>query len=363
MFKIKTLLSFGLLAAVAMPVLTSCNDDWKEEQYENYISFKAPLDGSGAAVGVTTVYVPYTRRDADNNAVYGNEGLSNYKLPVIVAGSTHNPNNVTVNIAHSDTLDILNIERFGHRSEIYYQDMWDFAEVPSQLFIPEGQDVTLLDIKLDFTKNGGIDLIDRYVLPLTIAPGNGYERNPRKNYATAMLRILPYTAFSGIYQAQNLLYDLVNEDGTLSGDATGMETVQLYTCGERKVFFYAGTNTERSLLRKNFRVYGEFFPDNDFVPSADVKAQGTLTLYVDPSENPELNFVQVGQAQYKVLEAMDAVQTYIMRRTLVIQDIEYYYTDTKSAPGTVIDYQVKGSMTMERMLNTQMPEEDQIMWD
>ena len=34
--------------------LTSCNDEWQDEQYEKYISFKAPLNDNG----VTAVYVP-----------------------------------------------------------------------------------------------------------------------------------------------------------------------------------------------------------------------------------------------------------------------------------------------------------------
>lgn len=363
MFKIKTIFSFGLLAAVAMPVLTSCNDDWKEEQYKDYISFKAPLDASGTAVGVTTVYIPYTRVNSNNEPLYGQEGISHYNLPVLVAGSKDNPSGKTVNIAHSDTLDILNVERFGHRSEIYYHDMWDFAEVPSTIYIPEGQNSALLKVKVDFESNGGFDLIDRYVLPIKIAPGAGYERNPRKNYATAMLRILPYTDFSGIFQAGNLLYNIVTADHEAEGVPAGLSTVQTYACGQNKVFFYAGTNDEKSLLRRNFRIYAEFDKDESFIPSTDVKESGTVKLYVNPTENPELNFEQVGEAHYKIIEAMDAVQTYILRRTLIVQDIEYYYSDTKTAPGSEIIYQVAGTMTMERKLNTQMPEEDQIIWD
>ena len=362
MFKIKSIFSFGLLAAVAMPALTSCNDDWKEEKYKDFVSFKAPLDTQGTAVGVTTVYVPYTRVDENGQPLYGQEGMSHYQLPVLIAGSLDNPNDKTVNIAHSDTLDILNVERFGHRSEVYYHDMWDFTEVPSTVYIPKGQNSALLNIKVDFA-DPGFDQIDRYILPITVAPGAGYERNPRKNYATAMLRLLPYTDFSGIYQAGNLLYNIVTEDHADEGVSAGLSTVQTYACGQNKVFFYAGNNDEKSLLRRNFRIYAEFEKDETFVPSTDVKECGTCRMYVDSSENPELNFEQVGEASYKILESEDAVQTYIVRRTMIVQDIEYYYTDTKTAPGSAIIYKVAGTMTMERKLNTQMPEEDQIIWD
>ena len=358
MSKIKNILTFGLLAAVAVPVFTSCNDDWKEEQYKHYISFKAPLATSGSSVGVTTVYVPYTRLNEDKTPKFGAEGKSNYLLPVLVAGSTDNPNTITVNIAPSDTLDILNVERFGHREELYYKDMSDFADVPPTITIHEGQNMALLDVQLDFNKNGGLDLIDRYVLPLTIAPGQGYERNPRKNYATAMLRILPYTTYSGIYQATNLQYCLLNDKGEQDGESAGMETVQAYTCGENEVFMYAGTNTESSLLRKWFRIYVRFEPDE----RSDGKS-GNVYMYTKDEENPDLNFSQPHPARFNIIEAMDAVQTYILRRTLVVKDIEYVYTDTKTAPGASLTYKVAGTLTMERKLNTQMPEEDQIMWD
>ncbi|HAE67271.1 MAG TPA: hypothetical protein DCG77_08720, partial [Sphingobacterium sp.] len=36
-------------------IFGACNDEWKEEQYEHYISFKAPLDNNG----VSNIYVRY----------------------------------------------------------------------------------------------------------------------------------------------------------------------------------------------------------------------------------------------------------------------------------------------------------------
>ena len=196
---------FGVLI-----LTTSCNDEWKEEQYTQYISFKAPLDTEGNSVGVTTVHVPYTRIDESGNPRYGATGVSSYELPVIVSGSTHNNRNLTVHIAHDpDTLDILNYERFNYRKELYYNDMNTYATYSPTLDIRKGDDITLFHIGLDFR---GIDLAEKWVLPLTIedkdANGNsyGYERNPRKNYAKAMLRILPYTDYSGQYIATNLKF-------------------------------------------------------------------------------------------------------------------------------------------------------------
>jgi hypothetical protein len=354
---IKKALSLGLLATVGMVVATSCNDDWKDEQYEHYIGFKAPLDTQGASVGVTTVYVPFTRLNSDLQPMYG-PGQSHYDLPVIISGSSENKDNFTVNIAHSDTLPILNKARMGERTELYYQDMWDFADVPSTIRMYAGNDIELLRIKFDFN---GLDLTERYVLPITVANGAGYKRNPRKNYATAMLRILPYTTYSGNYQAQRTQFFILDEDGNRVGDPGSMDTKMCYTVDENTVFFYAGQFDEKSQLRKHFKVYAKFIPKNDEV--------GTVKLW---SDIDEMEFEQIGEVNYTISEKEDAVQTHIHRRYVLIEDLNYRFTDNYTArmvkpDGTVVTspirYNVSGSMIMERKLNTQMPEEDQVVWD
>ena len=196
-------------------------------------------------------------------------------------------------------------------------------------------------------------MADRYLLPLTVAPGEGYLRNPRKNYATAMLRILPYTAYSGVYQASNLKFYIVS-GGVVDTEPGSMETVQCYTVDQNTVFFYAGSFNETSLLRHSFKVYAKF------IPSENDSHRGTVELWAD---NPKMNFVQNNVARFTILETPDEVQSYIMRYTVIINDINYNFTDYLTAPGFEINYNVKGTLTMERRLNTQMPEEDQIIFD
>lgn len=346
--KIFLLCSVGVAGAM---MATSCNDEWTDEQYEQYVSFKAPLDTEGSSVGVTTVYVPYTRVDAEGQAKYGEEGLSSYDLPVIISGSTHNSRDLTVHVAHSDTLDILNVERFSTRSELYYIDMSDYASYPETLEIPKGQDIGLLNIQFDFR---GIDLTDRYVLPLTVVekPEYGYERNPRKNYATAMLRVLPYTTYSGEYQATNVKFYIVS-GGVTDNEPGAMTAVQTYVVDENTVFFYAGTFNENSLLRKEYKVFARF------EPYEQGGTRGTVTFYTD---NERMNFVQNKVATFTIIEQDDEVQSYIMRRTVIVNDVDYTFTDYSTAPGSEITYNVNGTMSMERKLNTQMPEEDQIIF-
>ena len=87
-------------------------------------------------------------------------------------------------------MDILNQARFG-REDLYYVAMEDNRySFPSTVNIPAGTFTTLLDItfKLD-----DIDLFKKWVLPLSIEddPSYNYVGHPRKNYAKALLRVLP----------------------------------------------------------------------------------------------------------------------------------------------------------------------------
>ena len=332
---------------VAALGITSCNDDMNDEQYQHYIGFVAPLDTEGSSVGVTTVYVPLTRVDDNGAPLYGEHGLSHYELPVQVSGSTVHPSDITVNIVHSDTLDYLNPARFSDRRDIWFKDMSGFAEYPSSITIPGGKDIALLKIRFDFRN---LDLSDKYVLPITV---DHPMRNPLKNFATAMLRVLPYTDYSGVYQATNLKYYLVEKNGKDNEEPGAMNTVQTYAVSDDEVFFYAGTINEESQIRKNFKIFAKFIPEE-----AD-GSKGRVVLTPDPA-SPEMAFEQISEAHYTILEVNDEVQSYIKRKTVIINGVDYKYSDTLTAPGTSIDYHIKGTMTMERKLNTQKPEEDQI---
>ena len=90
------------------------------------------------------------------------------------------------------------------------------------------------------------------------------------------------------------------------------------------------------------------------------------------SDIDEMEFQQIGEASYSITEKYDPVQTHIMRRYVVMRGINYNFVDNYTArmvkpDGTIeknpIRYNVSGTMTMERKLNTQMPEEDQVVWD
>ena len=158
---------YYLLFAVLMALFcTACNEEWTDEQYEHYVSFKAPMD---YARGVTDIYVKYKLN-----------GAVTYQLPVIMSGSTLPGHDTEVQIAiDSDTLKSINWEYFHNRTDLYYKELTsDYYEVENMnVVIPADDCVGLLNVNF---KLGGIDLVDKWVLPLTIreSPIGSYTPHP-----------------------------------------------------------------------------------------------------------------------------------------------------------------------------------------
>ncbi|MDR1518076.1 MAG: DUF4973 domain-containing protein [Dysgonamonadaceae bacterium] len=337
----KKITTLTVLALIAILIGTSCNDEWTEEQFEHYIGFRSPLDSKG----VTVLYVPYSRKTADGNLLVG-QGRSNYEIPVIVSGSTTNEQSITVHFAHDpDTLNALNIARFQSRTDLFYQDMGEgsYVSFPETAEIKAGEDVGLLNISFDFR---GIDMSEKWVLPLTIVnnPSYGYQPHPLKNYDKALLRIMPFNAYSGNYSGTALLNNIKGQEGDGSIVAN---TITGYVVDEKTVFFYAGTINEDRTDRANYKVFAEF---------SGGEVGGTITFYAN---NTDLNFNNRKEASYRIVEEMDATRPYLMRRYIIINNIDYEYDDYTSIPGSRITYSVKGSLTLERDINTQIPDEDQ----
>ena len=336
-------LSFALLPLTAATLmLASCNDDWTDEQYTQYISFRSPLNSEG----VTNIYVPYTRKDTNKVAVYG-DGQSSYDLPVIVSGSKTNENNITVHVAHdADTLATENYARFQKRTDLWYEDMSDYAAYPETVTINSSENVALLPIKFNFE---GIDMSKKWVLPITIVDNGsyGYKKHPRKNYAKAILRIFPFNDFSGDYSGTAMkIY--TSDDPTL---ATAKSDIRGYVVNDTTIFFYAGDIDETRTDRANYKVFAHFSGGT----------QGSVQFY---SKNPKMKLNVTGEASYSIQEVADATQPYLVHRYVIIHNIAYTYVDYTSVPGYELSCGVEGTLTLERKINTQIPDEDQaIDWE
>jgi len=352
---------YTLFAIMAIAFLaTSCNDDWKDEQYEHYISFRAPLNDQGT----TNIYVPYTRKK-NGQPMFG-AGKSTYQLPIIVSGSTLNEENITVNVAHDpDTLVMLNNGRYSTRKDLYYRDMGDeqfsFASYSKTAQINAGQRVGLLNLDFDF-KN--IDMSDKWVLPLQVVDyaSSTYPANPRKNYAKALLRVFPFNDYSGDYSGTLLTNKVVAEKEDAPEGEEGEDTdvsitknaVRGYVVDDNTIFTYAGIVDEEYTDRKRYKIYFKFLGDEN---------AGAVEISCENADDIGFKTSPLITASYRRQSVMDKTRPYLEHRYVIINNIDYYFnyilSDKGSNKKSYVRYHVIGSMTLSRNINTQIPDEDQ----
>lgn len=308
----------------------ACNKDMVTEQYQQYISFKAPLDDNG----VTPIYVRYNAN-----------GLVNYQLPVLVSGSTTNDKNILVHVGvDADTLTAFNNLNFQNRTDLYYQQLTSqYFSMPDTVTIPRGSNSSTMNVSFSLAN---IDLVNKWILPLTIESSNDYTPNPRRNYSKALLRVIPFNAYSGQYSGTGLKIYLKGEE---NGAAIVENTIQSYVVDDNTVFFYAGTVTEDKGDRKYYKINAYF---------DSTTRQVTLS-----SDNPSMNLIVNKTLNFSVEDVPDATLPYLVHRYVTINNIDYNYTDYTSVANASISYTVRGSLIMERKINTQIPDEDQaIQW-
>lgn len=321
----------AILAILFTVGCIACNKELITEQYQQYISFKAPLDVDG----VTPIHVRYKP-----------SGAVNYELPVLVSGSTTNNKNILVHIGvDSDTLKVFNNENFQNRTDLYYKELTaQYFTIPDTVSIPKGMNSNTVNV--GFTLKN-IDLVDKWVLPLTIeSSSNDYTPNPRKNYSKALLRIVPFNDYSGEYSGTALKVYLKGEE---DGAAIVKSTIETYVVDENSIFFYAGTVDENKSDRRNYKISAKFDAD---------KKEVTLT-----SDNPAMNLQVNKTINYSIEDIPDELLPYLVHRYVTINNIDYNFTDYTSVAGASIDYTIRGSLILERKINTQIPDEDQaIQW-
>lgn len=319
-----------LTILTAVILVSSCNNEWTDEQYKQLASFKAPISDKG-----------YTQI----NVRYKKDGKVSYQLPVIISGSTINSENLSVHVAvDPDTLKILNQERFNNRKDLYYKELpsnyYSFSETVD---IPSGASTGLLSV--DFSL-GDLDLVDKWVLPISILddPSYNYQSNMRKNYRKALLRVMPFNDYSGAYSTTVMKTFFVNEKGETEGDAMVANRRTAFVANENTIFFYAGLVDEDLVDRAKYKIYVTFNKDK--------------TLTIVPA-NPDINFKIGGDGNpvYSVVEVMDETRPYLKHRYVTLR-LVYTFDDITSA-SVPIHYLVMGSMTLERNINTQIPDEDQ----
>ena len=326
-----------LFALVMIAVsFASCNDDWTDEQFSQMVSFKTNPN----SLGVTDIYVRYKPG-----------GQVQYDLPLIVSGSTANSNNLHVSFAiDTDTLDVLNVDKYGSRSDLYYVLLPEkYYSCPSEVEVPKGKSGAVLPITCNFD---GIDLAEKCGLPITIveSEGNDYKANPRKYYRKALLHIMPFNDYSGLYSGSNLIGALEDE----AHNSLTQTSYRAYVVNDTTVFFYAGLRDEDFVDRRNYKIYMQFTKEKYRMNEYYCK------MYCD---NPLIKFTVNGQPKYKIEEEMDATKTYLKHIYVTITDIDYEFTDYTTIPNYELKYHMTGSLALQRDLNTLIPDQDQgIKW-
>lgn len=346
----KHLYSYLIILCCATFIFTSCNDEWEDELYTRMVSLKAPINRDD-------VSIVYLRYGPDNEAV-------TYKLPVIVSGSQTNSVAYNVKVAvDNDTLNALNFDKYSERSDLYYRQLPEsFYEFPSQTSqIPEGSDIGYFNIDFKFS---GIDLVDKWVLPLTIMPDASYTMNTYKGRQKALLWIMPFNDYSGIYNAGSM-YVFFGDNTTKYMTATTRET---RVVDENTIFFYAGITEELAENRGDFKIKCEFLDPEEVTEIDDPNAEEGTVLYLKKgklilnAENPELGFEVLGQPTYEIKEEVDIDRPHIIKRFYTLT-MEYKYEDSVSSSSMVFPYHCKGTMLMQRNISTLIPDEDQaIFW-
>lgn len=328
-----------IMTAAAVLLSTSCNDKWNDEQYSQLVSFKAPVSDNN----VTRIRLKY--RD---DSVH-------YRLPLIVSGTMINQRNLDVHVGlDTDTLLAFNLTNFGEgRKDLWYRELDESRYVFSPVTrIPAGEYMALIDIQFDFR---GLDFSENWMLPLVVEddPSYNYQSHPKLGFNNALLWLTPFNDYSGTFQttALKVCADHSNQQLTVS-------TREAYVVDENSVFFYAGAIDAGRPDRKFFKIKATFHPDETFVPeegSMEVK-KGTVTL---EAMNPiaGMNFVTSGTPTYVVTEIMDTERPTLMRRVTTISNIQYSFYDPRESDSPIY-YDVSGTMSLQRNIDTTIPDEE-----
>jgi hypothetical protein len=314
-----------IIVMLSFLFIVACNDEWEEEMYEKTISFGKP--------GVVPIYLKYTSEG----------GVIPYKLPVVVTGTTDNDRDIDVSIkVDNDTVAALNFERFRYRTDLHFiqldSENYEFESMNTT--IPKGENSALINLNL---KVQGLDLINKYILPLRIATTSSYYPTTRKYYDVSMLEIVPFNDYSGIYSASSgLIWDRTRSES--SQTALNVPTREARVVDENSIFFFAGVTEQEDKNRATYKLKASF----DVI--------GSDSLVTLTADSAKINFSQQ-KGTFSIQREMDPLLPYLERRYIIVE-LEYEYDDITN-PSFPLKYRFKGSMTLERKRNTLIPEEDQ----
>lgn len=298
-----------------------CSKEWTQELYVQEVSF--------VKSGVVRV-----------NAKYKSQGgVVTLAVPVVLSGSNGNKGDIEVTIAlDRDTLNNLNFDRFRLREDLYFHELpainYSFPSLTTTIPAGSLQGDFNLDLKME-----GLDLINKYILPVKIVSTSRNNVSKRRWFSKSLMQIIPFNDYSGRYSNAGLIW---NRDVPQSSQ-TALSTPyrNAWVVDENTVFFFAGNIDEEAYDRKKYKILAALNPDS------------TVTL---SAPDAAINFSQQ-KGTWSLSKRKDEVQPYL-EKTYITMNLEYWYSDITN-PAFPINYRFTGPLTLEKVRNTQIPEEDQ----
>ena len=315
MKKIYLYIITGILLGLA------CNKEWTKELYVKEVSF--------VKSGVVRL-----------NAMYKSQGgVVTVKVPVVLSGSTGNREDIEVTIAiDRDTLSNLNFDRFRLREDLYFQELpeanYSFKTMTTTIPAGSIQGYFELDLKLE-----NLDLINKYILPVKIVSTSKNNVSARRWFSKSLMQIIPFNDYSGRYSNAGLIWNRDIPQNNQTALSTPYRTG--WVVDEKTIFFFAGNIDEEAYDRKKYKIIAALNPDS------------TVTL---SAPDGSISFSQQ-RGTYSISKRKDEVQPYL-EKTYISMNLEYWYSDITN-PAFPIKYRFVGPLTLEKIRNTQVPDEDQ----
>lgn len=196
-------------------------------------------------------------------------------------------------------------------------------------------------------------------------PSYNYQVNNRLHYRKALLNIIPFNDYSGSYDGSLLKIFLENQK-----DNFMLATHKAYVYDEKTIMFYMGVRDVNYMDRKYYKLYVEF-TDEPLNEGSELKKK--LRLWTDNGGEDGNNFkiLLLGEGDdkfkeapyYTIVEENDPVKPYL-KHIYITLSMGYSFEDYTLSPGNRMKYRVEGTLSMQRDLNTLIPDEDQqIEWN
>ena len=88
------------------------------------------------------------------------------------------------------------------------------------------------------------------------------------------------------------------------------------------------------------------------------ETNGSVTISCDNAEEIGFELNKDVTPSFRISSSMDDAKPYLEHRYVIINNVDYYFNYIP-VEGTIIRYHVKGTLTLSRDINTQIPDEDQ----